>query len=901
MPDPTVDAALARGALNATPNKRLAREIATRHDRAQAAAGRVTWPAARVLPWMTFVAELVQAAQDAALALPPLWLDAAQARHLWQSIVRSELADKPLLDADAAGALAAEAWEHLHAYGAGMEGWRGFAGGEDVEAFVRWSGAYWKEVGRLDALDAARSADVVAAVARDLPGIAALDVLLIGFLDLSPQQQRLLDALQAAGANIAHSAHEARTIAASRARLVACDTSRDELACALDWAREHALRDPQARVGVVVLDLAQRRAAVRAACEERLCAPLQWPGQLDAERPYDISLGPPLADVPLVGSALALIELAHRPIDRSSAATLVRSPYLPDADTKWMRRAVLERIWLDRGTRALRWQALVDDLEPVDANLAARWRWATGELRRASRLAPREWVEQWRGWLSDIGWCEGRALSSDEYQADGAWSELLGTFARLATVAPALTADEALNALGNLARDLVFQPEAPGARIHVLGLLEASGLAFDALWVAGMAAEAWPRSPEPNPFLPVAWQREHGVPRASAEGELDFARALTARLAHSGREVVFSYAAQADDHQRTPSSLVAQLPVQTAAAPLATSAQRMFAQQTDLESIADAAAPPLAPGTRLPGGTGVVELQSDCPFRATAAHRLKAEAWPEATLGLTPIERGKLVHATLDAFWRTVRSHARLTAMDDEAVGRSVDLAFDQARAVLPQARWALLPPAIAATENTCVSRLVQQWLLEFERERPPFTVIDTEQRTTVALAGYTLDVRLDRVDALASGGVAVIDYKTGPARTPARWFDPRPQGMQVALYASAREQAAPDVPVRALVYAQLRPGEMKVVGLGADSEAWPALHAPGDVKGAALADWGEARDRLQGSVTALVAAFGAGDAVIVPRDRKKVCTLCRLRALCRIGLAAGEAAPADAEGYADE
>ena len=167
------------------------------------------------------------------------------------------------------------------------------------------------------------------------------------------------------------------------------------------------------------------------------------------------------------------------------------------------------------------------------------------------------------------------------------------------------------------------------------------------------------------------------------------------------------------------------------------------------------------------------------------------------------------------------------------------------------------MPEAIAAVEGTCVTRLVCHWLGAFERARPPFTVVATEQRTNVSIAGYTLDIRLDRVDALDAGGVAVIDYKTGPASPPVRWFEPRPQGMQVALYATAREAAAPGMPVRALVYAQLRPGEVKVAGLGADPLAWPALAAAAEVKGAALADWDDARSRLQASLVSLATDFG--------------------------------------------
>src|SRR5688572_17200650 len=164
MPEPIVEAALARGALIVTPNKRLAREIVAAHDHAQVAAGRTTWPAPRVLPWPTFVRELVQAGQDAGLALPSLFLDETQAGHLWQRVVRDALVDEPLVDADAAAALAARAWDIAHGFGAGMDGWRGFAGTDDIEAFVHWAGAYAHACSRLDAVDAARAADALVAV-----------------------------------------------------------------------------------------------------------------------------------------------------------------------------------------------------------------------------------------------------------------------------------------------------------------------------------------------------------------------------------------------------------------------------------------------------------------------------------------------------------------------------------------------------------------------------------------------------------------------------------------------------------------------------------------------------------------------------------------------------------------
>jgi ATP-dependent helicase/DNAse subunit B len=210
------------------------------------------------------------------------------------------------------------------------------------------------------------------------------------------------------------------------------------------------------------------------------------------------------------------------------------------------------------------------------------------------------------------------------------------------------------------------------------------------------------------------------------------------------------------------------------------------------------------------------------------------------------------------------------------------------------------LPAAVAASEAHAVVALVEQWI-DVERARPPFEVLATEARATVELAGRTVDVRLDRVDALPDGGVAVVDYKTGRATKPARWFDERPQGLQLGLYAKARAQQAPGEPVRALVYAQLRAGEVRAVGLADDANTWPGLALPADVKTAvALVDWADATTRLGASVEALAAGFAAGDARVAPRNFKNVCRLCGLRALCRAG-AVIDAGPAnDAEGDDD-
>lgn len=886
MNDPILVAALARGAVVVTPNKRLARDITARHDRAQVAAGRRTWPAARVLPWTTFVTELTASAQDAGLALPRQRLDTAQAAQLWQSIIERELADSPLLDASAAAILAAEAWERVHAWGAGGESWRGFADdGPDAAAFARWAEAFVRETAKLDAIDAARAPDAIAQVATSIPGASSLDIVAAGFLECSPQQQRVLEALVATGANFERCDLATQTTPSDNARLKRTATPRDELARALDWARRKATLDPAAQVGIVVLDLAERSALVRALAEDRLCAALQWPGCESESRPYDISVGAPLSSVPLVATALDLVTLVHQPLDRNRAATLLRSPYLPGSPDDRIARGTLEREWLERGVGKLALSRMIDAIDTVDAPLATRWRKARDACRVPARATPREWAECWRTWLGAAGWLEGRALDSAEFQAQGAWNELVAGFARLAAVAPTLSRDEALASLQRLARAQTFQPESAGARIRILGLLEATGLSFDALWVAGFAADAWPQAPSPNPLLPIVWQRERDVPRSNPARELAYARQLTTVLSHAAPEVVFSYAAQADDHERAASPLVASLQplaIGDDDAPSST-AGRLFAGRPALDRVDDRLAPAFAPGARLPGGVWLIDAQSACPFQAAVRHRLHAEGWPCAVNGLTLRERGTLVHATLAALWHSLRDKASLDALSDAALDARIADAVASGCGALKPARWEAVPAAIAATEAECVAALVRTWLVDVERPRPAFTVVQTELDATVALAGYELKMRLDRVDALGAGGAAIIDYKTGKVAAPKKWFEPRPKAPQLALYAATYAQREDSAPVRALVYGRVRRGEVKAIGIGDSATTWPGLTLPVEIKGAALPDWPSARSRLDAAIVALATACGAGEASVAPRELA-VCKSCDLPALCRIG-----------------
>lgn len=900
-----LEAALESGVVAVTPNRRLARYLRSEFAASAQRKGRRAWPTPLAIPYSAWLESLwLDAIAHEALPDHRQLLTATQSRLLWQRVVaRDAHLRTPLIDADGAALLAAEAWDLLHAWGAGGESWRGWprpALSEDTAAFATWAEAYAARLAQTRSLDHALLADALARAApRWLRG-RRLEVLLVGFAELSPQQSRLADAMRAAGVRI--ESIDALPAAAGRAQRLTAQTPRDELAQALWWARELATRSANAFVGIAVADLAARRDEALALAEDILCPALQWPAREGEARPFNISLGQPLAETPLISAALDLIALGQGPLPTERAAVALRSPYLAAASTSWTRRALLEVGWLREGRRELALTDALRALDQHDAALADRWRHASAAQRLPASASPRIWTEAWRDWLEAIGWPGDRTLDSAEFQARRAWNELLLRFGELEAIEARLGKSEALALLRAMAAETMFQPETHGAPVQILGLLEAQELTFDALWVAGLGAERWPAPPEPNALLPIAWQREHHVPRSSPARELFFARSVTERFRRAAPNVVFSHAAGTEDYASAPSALIVSLPQlpRKALARAATTAGRIYEEHPALELLLDATAPPLASGTELGGGAGLFEKQSDCPFRAVAVHRLRAKVWPQSVEGVAPIEHGVLVHHALAALWEGISDQRQLLVLSDAELDSRIEAAVDTAMSsdAVSKLRWRSMPSLAIEVERLRLRALLRHWLVDHERTRTPFRVLEREARFSLELKGLRVKLRLDRVDALAGGGVAIIDYKTGRAVSPARWFDARPQAPQLGVYLLAWQAARAGDPVRAVAYAQLRRGELGVAGIAADERAWPALSKVSSLRDGALTDWPDIERRWADLLGALADEIVRGHAAVTPRDPRKICRSCGLQSLCRIGPAG---LVADEDGDEDE
>jgi probable DNA repair protein len=431
-----------------------------------------------------------------------------------------------------------------------------------------------------------------------------------------------------------------------------------------------------------------------------------------------------------------------------------------------------------------------------------------------------------------------------------------------------------------------------------LGTLESAYLPFDHLIVLGLVDGAWPRSPRPNPLLPIELQRSQGLPASSAEWELGFARRAQAGWRRAAAEVVFSLHETDGELALTASPLLNGLPESTldqlAVAQLPEWRASAHAA-ADLEHVADWRASVLPEGTDVRGGAGVIEDQAACPFRAFAVHRLAAVSLGQPHEGLDARERGKVLHSAMAALWSDLQSLAALHAMSSEQVAVVIGRAVDAALARVRPKRTSRLRSRFLELERERLVALLDDWL-QLERQREAFEVVATEQTGTATIGGLVLQVRLDRVDRLARGGELLIDYKTG-ANVIGDWMGDRPKAPQLPLYTVTRSQSP-----AAVALATVRRGQCELLGLAAQGGesggvkplaqsdcaerflTWPAL----------LAEWRRTLERL-------AQAFRSGAAVVDPRRRPLACTECDLSTLCRVSELLDRGSPAPLEDARDD
>jgi len=863
-----------------TAGRRLARHLLAAHARERLAAGETVWERPDILPWASWQQRLWESAAESLHA--QILLTDEQELTLWERVINQHTdPERALLQVPAAAKNAREAWSLLHQWRLDQKALHEHPT-DDVQAFVKWAGAFSRECENRNLLDDARLTATLQQTLAKHPEALPKRLVLAGFDELSPAQSAFTDELASLGVKVEQFNPAERE---GKAVTVGYPDTEAEVLAAARWTRARLDADPAARIGIVVPELATLRPTLTRILDDVLCAETALPGSIGRERPYNLSLGIPLADYPLVHIALAVIELPREQLTVERVGRLLRSPHVAGAEAEMTTRAALDARLRSLGGVQLKLQRVVNlavqEEKPHQCpELADRLQRLRDESKKLPRRQPPAgWAASFARLLNAVGWPGERGLDSTEHQTVEAWRELLGTFSALGTVAGEIEFEEALSRLRRLAGERLFQPESPQAPVQVLGVLEAAGLQFDKLWVMGLCDDVWPAAPRPNPLLPMRLQRAAATPHASAERELAFAKSVTQRLIASADEVVLSYPQQHGDRALRPSPLITRLEqekpneMDVAAPPLHRDA---IHEHRSVERITDRRAPPLE-DPRVAGGTAVFKDQAACPFRATALHRLAARTLDEPVIGLSAAERGQLIHHVLEHVWGELKNYQALIDATDERLDALLQHAVAGAVDAMTRRQPDTFTKRFTEIECARLANLAREWL-NLEKQRAPFEVAETEQRHALSAAGLELDARIDRIDRLVDGQLVIIDYKTGKASIQ-QWDNFRFEEPQLPLY--VMHGPAEQDQVAAVAFGQLRRGDTGFIGVSRIDDVAPGIKP---VEKSRLADsWHDLLAQWAVRLDELGKGFREGEAAVNPKQRTNTCRYCHLPPLCRI------------------
>ena len=795
-----------------TANRRLARVLAQEYADRQIADGVQAWQPPRILAWSDWLDRLLQEA--AGQENLPTRINHHHSTLLWDRCLRREL------DGDVAGSgnlvrLARETWQRLADWRVGIRDVARHAQTRDHRLFAAAAGRYAALLEGRNWVDEAGLASLAEQLLDDGRLILAGRYTFAGFDRSKPVVARLQQRLRDQGCEVRF---PPTTDPRSPALFAFADADA-ELRAAGAWARERIERVPGQRIAIVVHGLEREADRLAGLVREGLLPGYRLAADLPAAA-LNVSFGRKLAAYPAISTAILWLRWLARDLGSTEVCHLLRSPLVGLSPVEGRARLELRL----RGLPDRRWSAAMVTATlkgKEEAPDATDWLQRVAGLTHARRslseaASPAEWAIRFDDALRAAGWPGSEPLGSDDFQLINRWRDLLNDLARMDLVSPRMSMEAALNQLEGMAAEAVFQPESQVTQVHLLGPLETSGLEFDALWFAGLTAAEWPPHGNPSALISRRLQEKRDMPDAVPADTVNYARNLLVHICSAAPEVVCSFPQSADDAEQSPSQLLQSLDVIAADAPPDPGWHAAALVASGETRAVEDRVPAVAGEERLTGGAATIQKQLADPITAFIGGRLGVRVLDEQATGLPPLVRGNLVHDALYQLYLELPTRDELAAWVDvpQRISKAVDFAFARHERQADDVLRGLL-----ALERARVAGLLKEFL-EVDLQRAGFSVIAVERKLELAAAGVRIELRIDRVDRLPGGGVAIIDYKTGAEKL---FLDSKgsPREIQLVAYACALAE-----PIAALALANVDSRVVGFKGAGAgfsETEDWDA------------------------------------------------------------------------------
>ena len=658
-----------------------------------------------------------------------------------------------------------------------------------------------------------------------------------------------------------------------------------EMKAAATWAQAQSKASPRSRIAIVIPDLATQKKSVERIMQQVFSksdeevssgAAASMPVGVDL---FNISAGSSLANLPMVEIFLKLVESSLRPLSSDEWQSIIFSPYLfARHDSLAGRNLIVQAIYesgeadfkLEEINRLVSWfqkrDARNNKSGVAVGQVAGAQTYAELEMflglhksgnsllsvsKRWEKAAPSLWMQRFLGLCEVLGWPGGRGLDSDEYQQHQAFIECASLVWQSDELVGDVNASVALKLFRQQLQHTIYHKQSvvheAYAPVQVLGVLEASGQLFDSLWIAGLSDRAWPVVPRPNALIPFGLQARSEMPGASESKEFGVAKSVTQNLLTSTRHLRLSYLNTVDGVDASLSPIVSGC--LSGEQPLAhdeslcdtfafdssraaivkgfvtnKSDQQSFNPFEYLNDFYGQPYPAVVDSEQRPllrRGVSMLQDYALNPMQAYAKHRLALEPLPKATMGLTALERGNIIHGALEYFWRAIPNSDALADQGITAQAELIEQAVMSALGEVNAKRYRPIGVRLLDLQQQVFARLLGCWI-NLEKERPSFSVLALEQSIAGQVGDYLISGRIDRIDQLANGELLFIDYKTGSVST-SGWLDARVSSPQLPFYLLAARSldvsdehgsAYLNSPQMSLAFACLKPGSISFYGL---------------------------------------------------------------------------------------
>ncbi|MBE9504828.1 MAG: PD-(D/E)XK nuclease family protein [Proteobacteria bacterium] len=873
-----------------TVNVRLSRKIGNIYDMAMQDEGHTMWQTPHILPLSSWVTKLWEESwPEKAL------ISNVRATALWEQIILNDktLSEKTVLIPRGVVKSAFDAYRLIHEYLVELPEEDIYLT-EECRALKGWIKRYEAKSEELGFIDRAHLPDNLIKSIQKGQIKLPHEIMMAGFDEITPQVKTLLEAMAGKGVRITFwparptemSEPVKQGMVRGKLTLRQYDDEVEEVVQAARWIRE--TYSPGMKIGVIAPDLNRYKKIIQREFSAELDPPFVFPW-IDSSRLFNISLGISLLDEPVIGSVLQILSVDGGKQDMHTISDIILSPYFLKSHDEHCQLARLDaevrkanRLTISLDEMRVMAKSAKYDLPDFVARLET---WTESLRKNNASKTPSLWVEAFNKLLNKIGWpARDIALSSAEYQALSSWNETLASFSGLDDITGKISRADALSRLTKIAREKLYQPETADCPIEVIGMLEASGMHFDHIWLLGAHEEALPGAPAPNPFIPIHLQKKHNLPRSFCERELHFSKTLLNRLLLSAQDFEVSFPKQLNDKEVKLSPLFSGLEQGMASCEKIKGSRYKdcIHEAGKLENIATDNPIPVT-GDELDsiaGGTLILKNYSDCPFRAFAVHRLHAQALATPEPGITAMERGSIVHKAMEHFWAEVEDLKKLHQLIeknslDELIRHAAESGIKEAKPDRP------ITKRFMALEIERLEALIKEWI-NVEKERTPFMTKGTETAREIMLDGLNFRGRIDRIDQLEDDKRLIIDYKTGVS-DPNDWLSDRPKDPQLMLYSMTGDYDG-------VAFARLKRDDCRFYGIARDEDVLPGIKPFGkdgfSKKVADVNSWEELMEKWHETVKRLAEHFMRGITDVDPRDygtEKSACRYCEQAVLCRI------------------